>query len=119
MTPFYYLIRPFIPRRCQLFFRRRLVSRKRNRYSAVWPIDPAAAAPPQGWPGWPEGKKFALVLQHDVDSQKGHDQCRRLAELEQSMGFRSSFNFVPERYTVSSRCANIFWQTASRSECTA
>lgn len=56
-----------------------------------------------GWKEWPEGKQFALVLTHDVDTQKGHDNILQLVELEESLGFRSCFNFVPERYKVSPR----------------
>jgi len=42
-----------------------------------------------------------VVLTHDVELQKGHDRCVQLMTLEKSVGFRSSFNFVPERYSVS------------------
>ncbi len=49
---------------------------------------------------WPDGQRYALVLTHDVDTQEGHDFALRLAEVEQRYGFRSSFNFVPERYNV-------------------
>jgi glycosyltransferase involved in cell wall biosynthesis len=66
-----------------------------------WPIDERAGMPPAGWSGWPGGKKFALVLTHDVDTEKGQDKCRLLMQLEQDLGFRSSFNFVPKRYDVS------------------
>ena len=51
---------------------------------------------PTGWPGWPAGKKFALVLTHDVEGAPGLAKCRQLMQLEQSLGFRSSFNFIPE-----------------------
>jgi glycosyltransferase involved in cell wall biosynthesis len=74
------------------FFARRL----RRQVGSFWPIDPAAAKTPAGWPGWPDGKKFAFVLTHDVEGRKGLEQCRALAEVEMRMGFRSSFNFVPE-----------------------
>ncbi len=56
--------------------------------------------------GWPEGKKFALILTHDVDTQQGHDNCLQLAEMEKRMGFRSSFNFVAEDYKVSQKLQN-------------
>jgi hypothetical protein len=55
-----------------------------------------AGTVPPGWPGWPEGKRFGLVLTHDVESQKGLNRCRQLMELEMRSGVRSSFNFVPE-----------------------
>ncbi|MBI5578264.1 MAG: hypothetical protein HY895_03855 [Deltaproteobacteria bacterium] len=65
----------------------------------MWPIDPRAGEKPPGWPGWPEGKQFALVLSHDVDTKKGQERVSDLAALEMRLGFRSAFNFVPERYT--------------------
>ena len=47
-----------------------------------------------------DGKQFALVLTHDVETQKGLIKCNRLIELEESLGFRSSFNFVIKDYDV-------------------
>lgn len=82
--------------------RRSVVLWKRELYKNLWPIDYKAAKPPEGWSGWPAGKQFALVLHHDVDTAEGHEKCHHLIELEEKMGFRSSFNFVPERYNVSS-----------------
>ncbi len=67
----------------------------------MWPIDKEAGNPPKGWAGWPDGKKFALILTHDVETTRGQEDCRKLAELEMESGFRSSFYFVPERYKVS------------------
>ncbi|MGD1020924.1 MAG: glycosyltransferase [Verrucomicrobiia bacterium] len=76
---------------------RRAVARKTLRACQdVWPIHRAASLPPEGWPGWPGGKKFALVLTHDVEAARGLAQVRDLSMLEQKLGFRSSFNFVPE-----------------------
>ena len=51
---------------------------------------------PDSWPGWPGGKKFALVLTHDVEGNAGLKKCRQLMQLERGLGFRSSFNFIPE-----------------------
>jgi hypothetical protein len=95
----FYTLKPMIPRKLQLFLRRRIAQRKRRKYAHIWPIDPNSGSPPKGWPGWPEGKQFALVLSHDVDTLKGYRQVLQLADLEEEMGFRSQFNFVPERYT--------------------
>jgi hypothetical protein len=75
--------------------------RKRLRFKDVWPIDHKAAKKPEGWGGWPDGKKFAFVLTHDVENLKGHNSSRRLSEMEESLGFRSSFNFVAKDYPVS------------------
>lgn len=84
-----------------------VVRRKRKLYEHVWPIDERAGKAPEGWTGWPDGKKFALVLMHDVDTEKGHEKCLQLMQLDEKMGFRSSFNFVPERYHVSSEVRRI------------
>ena len=97
---FYYL-KPFIPRKLQLYVRRKIVQSNRKKHSHIWPIDPGAGTPPPDWKGWPENKKFALVISHDVDTQKGHDTVRKLMEIEESYGFRSAINIVPEKYQVS------------------
>jgi len=36
--------------------------RKRKACGNVWPINEAAGRQPAGWPGWPDGKRFAFVL---------------------------------------------------------
>jgi len=92
----YYLLKPCIPWSLRLALRRWRANKQKIRYADTWPISPAAGQPPKGWKGWPGGKQFALVLTHDVEGQKGMERCRRLMELEASLGFRSSFNFVPE-----------------------
>ena len=100
MTRFYYTFKPFIPRRLQLFLRRLLGKKLLKKYRSIWPILPGSEKKPKGWIGWPDGKDFAIVLTHDVEWRKGHDRCRELLELEKKLGFKSSFNFVAERYKV-------------------
>lgn len=92
----YYGLKPLIPHPIRMEVRRRIAARTRERVSGVWPIMPGSERPPEGWPGWPNGKKFALVLTHDVEGRSGLEKARRLADLECEMGFRSSFNFIPE-----------------------
>jgi peptidoglycan/xylan/chitin deacetylase (PgdA/CDA1 family) len=96
----YYLLKPLIPRRVQLLLRRQLVVRKRRMHEHGWPILEKAGEPPAGWTAWPNQRRFALVLTHDVESEIGQRRCHRLMNLEKQAGFCSSFNFVPERYTV-------------------
>jgi len=98
----FYILKPIIPRSVQIFLRRKLVERQKEKYKNVWPILEKAGEKPDGWPGWADNKKFAVILTHDVESQSGHDKCINLMELEKNLGFCSSFNFVPERYNVSS-----------------
>jgi glycosyltransferase involved in cell wall biosynthesis len=92
----YYSLKPFLPWSLRVALRRWRAHRRRRRYADTWPIDESAARPPEGWQGWPEGKQFAVVLTHDVEGQLGVDRCRLLMELEEQLGFRSSFNFIPE-----------------------
>lgn len=75
--------------------RRRIALRLQDRVGDVWPIMPGSEQAPDRWSGWPGGKKFAVVLTHDVEGPPGLRRCRRLAELESELGFRSSFNFIP------------------------
>ena len=92
----YYLVKPMLPRRLRLSFRRVLAHRQRQKSVNTWPIFQPAGQPPAGWKGWPNGQRFAFVLTHDVESEVGLQRVKQLAELEMSLGFRSSFNFIPE-----------------------
>jgi hypothetical protein len=96
MKNIYYILKPVIPWRIRMTLRRILANRLRIRTTEYWPIQKSAAKVPPGWPGWPEGKQFAFVLTHDVEGTRGLQRCRKLAELDKALGFRSSFNFVPE-----------------------
>lgn len=96
MTKFYYNVKPFIPRRVRWALRRTQAMGIRERSTGVWPINEAAGKTPAGWLGWPDGKRFALVLTHDVESKNGLDKVQNLAELETKFGVRSSFNFIPQ-----------------------
>jgi hypothetical protein len=98
----FYKIKPLIPRELQLFLRRNIVKYKRSKYRHIWPINTVAGQKPVNWTGWPNKKKFAFILTHDVDTLRGQARCKQLMDLENNYGFRSSFNFVPERYEVSS-----------------
>jgi hypothetical protein len=98
----YYAIKPLIPRRVQFLLRRMRMRRMLPSCTCMWPICPGAGKAPDGWTGWPGNKRFALVLTHDVDTDRGQDRCERLAAIEEELGFRSAVFFVPERYSVSS-----------------
>lgn len=96
----YYACKFLVPRRLQIQLRRYLVQRKRASYENIWPIDHHAGKAPAGWSGWPDGKKFALVLTHDVDKAESLNKCYQLADIEERLGVRSSFNFVAGDYKV-------------------
>src|SRR5262245_34156989 len=92
----YYGFKPFVPQFLRTAIRRKLAMRLRKQVGDIWPVMPGSEHPPENWKGWPEDKKFALVLTHDVESNEGLSKCRVLMKLEQDLGFRSSFNFIPE-----------------------
>lgn len=92
----YYRLKPLIPRNVRLAVRRHFAERKRARVQDVWPILPGSERKPAGWNGWPDGKQFAVVLTHDVEGPEGLAKSLELARIERDLGFRSSFNFIPE-----------------------
>jgi glycosyltransferase involved in cell wall biosynthesis len=92
----YYFFKPYIPWSIRLAIRRRWAASRRVAHSDVWPIDAKAGTTPPRWPGWPAGKRFALVLTHDVEGEKGLGRVEQIMKLESKHGFCSSFNFVPE-----------------------
>lgn len=94
----YPYLKPFFPKHLRMYLRKRFAARIYKKYQATWPIDESAVRPPGNWDGWPEGKQFALVLTHDVETKAGLKKCYSLADMELQYGFRSSFNFVAEDY---------------------
>jgi hypothetical protein len=96
-----------IPRRLQLFLRRKFILKNLPAYKNVWPILNGSERKPENWKGWPDNKKFAFVLTHDVEHKRGNDRVLKLMEIEKQYEFVSSFNFVPERdYIVSDSILN-------------
>ncbi len=94
----YYHVRGLIPREVQIRLRQYVAGRQSVRHRDTWPIDPQTALVRPPWENWPEKKQFTLVLTHDVETDVGVRKCEPLMQMEKELGFRSSFNFVPERY---------------------
>jgi glycosyltransferase involved in cell wall biosynthesis len=92
----YYQLKPVVPVSARMAIRRWFARQKRAHVSRIWPILPGSERPPENWAGWPDRKKFAFVLTHDVEGPIGVARCRQLMELEKDLGFRSSFNFIPQ-----------------------
>jgi glycosyltransferase involved in cell wall biosynthesis len=92
----YYRLKPYLPWSLRMGVRRLVAGVQRRRFAQTWPINELAGRLPADWPGWPDGKKFALVFTHDVEGAVGLAKCRQLMQLEQRLGFCSSFNFIPE-----------------------
>lgn len=50
---------------------------------------------------WPDGASSATIMTHDIETTAGRDFCGSLMDIDESFGFRSSFQVVPEeRYRV-------------------
>jgi peptidoglycan/xylan/chitin deacetylase (PgdA/CDA1 family) len=111
----YYLIKPLVPRRASCAMRRILGHLRQRTFPLDWPIEGRYAR--FQWElarqllllmerntlpfthFWPEGQRFAFVLTHDIESAEGQKFAPFIADLEERLGFRSSFNFVPEKYS--------------------
>lgn len=115
----YYSLKPFIPRFVRYAARQILQKKHSTDFSLNWPIEEryvvfqfevlknilelTGNTDIKFKPFWPDGKRFSFVLTHDIEEKAGHDFVREIADLEESIGFRSSFNFVPERYHIDKR----------------
>lgn len=113
----YYLLRPFLA----MPIRKRLQKAHLRNWDKIpfpqWPVDDtvdriyrrlmALAIRAHGleempfvW-FWPEEFTSCVIITHDVESDDGKNFCPRLMDLDESFGFYSSFQIVPEdRYTV-------------------
>ncbi len=112
----YYLVKPFLPRSLTRRLRRFSRASLRSSFPLEWPIEPRYARfqwelvrhllerrGQSAFPYihfWPAGYRYALVLTHDIETAAGQAHARAVADLDARYGFRSSFNFVPERYRV-------------------
>lgn len=118
----YYILKPILPRPMIRTLRRSLHKRHEFDFQLGWPIEPrypqfqfnvmknllqlSGQSSIQFRPIWPDEKRFAFVLTHDIETNKGQQFVRRVADLEESLGFHSSFNFVPEGYHIDMNLVN-------------
>ena len=112
----YYFVKPLLPRPLTRFMRQYYSNPVHNKFKTNWPIDPRYVL--FQWEVmrqilivsgnhtisfrsiWPGGYRFALVLTHDIETAAGQAFVREVADMEEDLGFRSSFNFVLERYPL-------------------
>jgi hypothetical protein len=109
----YYAVRPALPRSVQLGLRQRLARTGTEPVFPAWPVEAglhdmydwvlelaaevADGSVPYIAP-WPDGAAWCMVLTHDVETDRGCSEVETLREPERRRGYRSSWNFVPERY---------------------
>jgi hypothetical protein len=113
---YYAVLRPALPAVARPLLRRLWRARASARPVLGWPIEDryvrfqlaalAAALAAAGrrsaeiaWL-WPRRAGFAACLTHDVEGRSGYDFVTRLAGIEEAVGLRSMFNFVPGDYRV-------------------
>ncbi|MCK4330062.1 hypothetical protein KAX02_09495 [candidate division WOR-3 bacterium] len=113
MLKIYYALKPLLPWRLQISLRRRRAKFVQDSFPH-WPIEEKLENlkrkvlksslkkdnnTPFIW-FWPHEKKFTFVITHDVETQKGLANIERICEIEKKYGIKSSWNLVPERYSV-------------------
>ncbi len=110
----YYLVKPIIPRSVSLILRE--IYSNRSKTQERWPIEHhyvdflweiirqiliQSNQKELLFKGfWPDHNRFAFVLTHDIETAAGQEFVKTVADLEEELGFRSLFNFVPEKYEV-------------------
>jgi glycosyltransferase involved in cell wall biosynthesis len=111
----YYAARPAMPRSMQIGLRRAATRVMRRPGFPRWPLETGlhdlyhwlfalvtslAGRPVPSLAPWPDGRSWAFVLTHDVETDVGVSNIEALRGAERELGYRSSWNFVPERYSV-------------------
>lgn len=108
---FFYAVKFLIPRILQIFLRRIKARYIRNDFPH-WPIETYLEdfkrkimkdidkRIPFIW-FWPDNKNFAFCLTHDLESERGLRKIDKICKIEKKFGFRSTWFFVPERYSIS------------------
>jgi hypothetical protein len=120
----YYALRPLVPRELQLSLRRRIAQRSVAAFPR-WPLEPglhdmydwllglcsAVAGRPVPWIApWPDDAEWCLVLTHDVETAQGCADIDLLRQPERDGGYRSCWNFVPERYETPEPTVTGLWE---------
>lgn len=114
----YYGVRGLLPRRTQIWLRRQYARVQARSAFPAWPAETAlhdfldffagtiaevAGEPVPRLAPWPQPYRWSFVLTHDVETARGVAAMEPILELERSMGLRSSWNFVPQRYRIDDR----------------
>ena len=104
---FYYLVaRPMIPLRARHWLQRRYAGRIECRAHFI--SDDLVELLKSDEAAWhhfirslyPQPYETAILITHDVETQKGYDFIPKVIELERAYGFRSSWNLVARKYRL-------------------
>jgi peptidoglycan/xylan/chitin deacetylase (PgdA/CDA1 family) len=104
----FYRVKRFIPRSLQIEGRRMLIRRQGMPDFPRWPFDPGVSRLLRFYAYclllargeneadfrwfWPAPFRAAMILTHDVETAEGLPLAVKVADLEQELGYRSSFN---------------------------
>lgn len=112
----YYALKPFIPRALQIAVRRRHARRRSTHRFPAWPVEDSMVLLQRELfraemerravdripfiNFWPDAKRFAYVLTHDVEGPVGLSNIERVLEVERQRGLTSAWFFVAEDYDI-------------------
>jgi hypothetical protein len=112
----YYRVKPWFPRPLAILLRQVYRNQQEKQFELGWPVEDRyvlflmhcvahllRARNLDSLPFlhfWPDHHRFAFVLTHDIEQEQGAIFVEQVADLEEELGFRSVFNFVPERYPI-------------------
>lgn len=66
---------------------------------------------------WPGNKKLAIVLSHDVDTEKGAKFVKQFEEIEESYNFKSTWNFVAKNFHSNKRVIDYLYDKGNEIGC--
>ena len=128
-------VKPLLPRRLQIAMRRLYAKRQartefpagrssRSSSTAGVPSCARRWTRARGEPmpviaNWPEGRRFAAILTHDVEGPAGIANMPRVLEIERRHGFVSSGTSSPRATRSRTACFDHSAPRAARSGCTA
>lgn len=120
----YYCVRPFLPLPVKKQVQRLFLRDWRTLQFPRWPVDTTVEqllerllldsmkareleAIPFIW-FWPDGASSCLMLTHDVETRAGADFVPELMNIDDSFGFKASFQVIPRKqYPVSDALLNL------------
>jgi peptidoglycan/xylan/chitin deacetylase (PgdA/CDA1 family) len=105
---YYRVVRPFLPIRIRQWLQGRYTRAIECRPNFIWAeLVDLLKQDEAAWEAfaaslYPSGYRTAIVLTHDVETQRGYDFIPEVIALERAYGFHSSWNIVPFKYSVRS-----------------
>ena len=95
---YYSLLRPVMPLRTRQWLQKKVNRQRDCRQDFIWSefVD-LVQSDADMWERftsaiYPQGYETAIVMTHDVETQRGYDFIPKVIELETRYGFRSSWN---------------------------